>query len=62
MGLSITNIIMGLSTTNTIMGSRMTFQSVNNKGADQPVHMCRLISTFIVRMQQIQVFSLQGPW
>ena len=33
----------------------------NNKGADQPAPMRRLMCTFVVRTQQSQVCTRQGP-
>ena len=38
-----------------------TFQSMNNKGADQTVQTHRLVCTFVAGLQQIQVFWGQGP-
>ena len=38
-----------------------TFQSVNNKGADQTAWMRRLVCAFIVRKAQRKVFSCRGP-
>ena len=37
-------------------------QGVNNKGADETVHLRSLISSFFVPMQQSQVFSSRGPY
>ena len=41
--------------------SQFTFQKANNKVADQTVQMIRLVCTFVVRIQQCQVFSHPGP-
>ena len=35
---------------------------MNNKGADQTVRVCRLVSAFVVPMQQYQVFLYQVPF
>ena len=34
----------------------------NNKGADQPAHLRRLVRAFAVRKPRIQVFSHRGPY
>ena len=39
-----------------------TIQEVNSKGADQIAQMRRLISTFVVRISQKQVFSWRGSF
>ena len=39
-----------------------TFQSLNNKGADQTARMRRLICAFVVRMQQSPVFSRRDSY
>ena len=39
-----------------------TFQIANNKGADQTAQMRRLVYAFVVRKQQSQRFSHQGPY
>ena len=39
-----------------------TFQEVNKKGADQTVHLRRLVCAFVVCMQQSQVLLCHGPY
>ena len=34
---------------------------MNNKDADQHVHLLRLVCAFVVHMQQSQIFSHRGP-
>ena len=41
--------------------SQFTFQKATNKVADQTVQMIRLVCTFVVCIQQCQVFSQPGP-
>ena len=41
-------------------GLELNFQLANNKGADQPVWMCRQVCAFVVHMQQSQVFLYRG--
>ena len=43
-----------------VQGANFTIE--NDKGADQNARMRRLVCVFVVRINQIQVFVLRGPY